>query len=164
MLNTTVIMYDLPGELCSSLYLFLTKEKCYDAFYSYLSGLSSNKERAQSIYYLDLLISIFKYRLLISNSDEKILIREEKNRILMKLNENDINNYLDSKLLNDENLRNEKNLSTNLFDKIAKVLYEYLEQKFEVFKTTSKFRNLQSELIEETNIRCKLTNFGLIRN
>ena len=164
MLNTTVIMYDLPGELCSSLYLFLTKEKCYDAFYSYLSGLSSNKERAQSIYYLDLLISIFKYRLLISNSDEKILIREEKNRILMKLNENDINNYLDSKLLNDENLRNEKNLSTNLFDKIAKVLYEYLEQKFEVFKNTSKFRNLQSELIEETNIRCKLTNFGLIRN
>ena len=164
MLNTTVIMYDLPGELCSSLYLFLTKEKCYDAFYSYLSGLSSNKERAQSIYYLDLLISIFKYRLVISNSDEKILIREEKNRILMKLNENDINNYLDSKLLNDENLRNEKNLSTNLFDKIAKVLYEYLEQKFEVFKNTSKFRNLQSELIEETNIRCKLTNFGLIRN
>ena len=164
MLNTTVIMYDLPGELCSSLYLFLTKEKCYDAFYSYLSGLSSNKERAQSIYYLDLLISIFKYRLLISNSDEKILIREEKNRIIMKLNENDINNYLDSKLLNDENLRNEKNLSTNLFDKIAKVLYEYLEQKFEVFKNTSKFRNLQSELIEETNIRCKLTNFGLIRN
>lgn len=164
MLNTTVIMYDLPGELCSSLYLFLTKEKCYDAFYSYLSGLSSNKERAQSIYYLDLLISIFKYRLLISNNDEKILIREEKNRILMKLNENDINNYLDSKLLNDENLRNEKNLSTNLFDKIAKVLYEYLEQKFEVFKNTSKFRNLQSELIEETNIRCKLTNFGLIRN
>ena len=164
MLNTTVIMYDLPGELCSSLYLFLTKEKCYDAFYSYLSGLSSNKERAQSIYYLDLLISIFKYRLLISNSDEKILIREEKNRILMKLNENDFNNYLDSKLLNDENLRNEKNLSTNLFDKIAKVLYEYLEQKFEVFKNTSKFRNLQSELIEETNIRCKLTNFGLIRN
>ena len=164
MLNTTVIMYDLPGELCSSLYLFLTKEKCYDAFYSYLSGLSSNKERAQSIYYLDLLISIFKYRLLISNSDEKILIREEKNRILMKLNENDFNNYLDSKLLNDENLRNEKNLSTNLFDKIAKVLYEYLEQKFEVFKTTNKFRNLQSELIEETNIRCKLTNFGLIRN
>ena len=164
MLNTTVIMYDLPGELCSSLYLFLTKEKCYDAFYSYLSGLSSNKERAQSIYYLDLLISIFKYRLLISNSDEKILIREEKNRILMKLNENDINNYLDSKLLNDENLRNVNNLSTNLFDKIAKVLYEYLEQKFEVFKNTSKFRNLQSELIEETNIRCKLTNFGLIRN
>ena len=164
MLNTTVIMYDLPGELCSSLYLFLTKEKCYDAFYSYLSGLSSNKDRAQSIYYLDLLISIFKYRLLISNSDEKILIREEKNRIIMKLNENDINNYLDSKLLNDENLRNEKNLSTNLFDKIAKVLYEYLEQKFEVFKNTSKFRNLQSELIEETNIRCKLTNFGLIRN
>ena len=164
MLNTTVIMYDLPGELCSSLYLFLTKEKCYDAFYSYLSRLSSNKDRAQSIYYLDLLISIFKYRLLISNSDEKILIREEKNRILMKLNENDINNYLDSKLLNDENLRNEKNLSTNLFDKIAKVLYEYLEQKFEVFKNTSKFRNLQSELIEETNIRCKLTNFGLIRN
>ena len=164
MINTTVIMYDLPGELCSSLYLFLTKEKCYDAFYSYLSRLSSNKDRAQSIYYLDLLISIFKYRLLISNSDEKILIREEKNRILMKLNENDINNYLDSKLLNDENLRNEKNLSTNLFDKIAKVLYEYLEQKFEVFKNTSKFRNLQSELIEETNIRCKLTNFGLIRN
>ena len=67
-------------------------------------------------------------------------------------------------MLNDENLRNEKNLSTNLFDKIAKVLYEYLEQKFEVFKNTSKFRNLQSELIEETNIRCKLTNFGLIRN
>jgi hypothetical protein len=67
--NKTIIIYDLPGELCSSLYLFLTKEKCYDAFYSYLSGLSSNKERAQSIYYLDLLISIFKYRLLISYSD-----------------------------------------------------------------------------------------------
>ena len=164
MFNSTVIMYDLPGELCSSLYLFLTKEKCYDAFYSYLSGLTNNKERAQSIYYLDLLISIFKYRLLINNNDQKSLIRDEKNRILMKLNENDIHNYLDSKLVNDENIRNEKNLSTNLFDKSAKVLYEYLEQKFEVFKNSSKFRSLQSELIEETNIRCKLTNFGLIRN
>jgi hypothetical protein len=31
--NETVINYDLPGELASSLYLFLTKERCFDLFH-----------------------------------------------------------------------------------------------------------------------------------
>lgn len=164
--NITVIMYDLPGELCSSLYLFLTKEKCYDAFYYYLSNLKNDRNKC--LYSLDLLIRIFKYRLLISNKEENDLIREEMINIRLKLNENDKFNYYDQQLVKNivdsTAIGADNHFKSNLFDSIAKVIYEFLEEKFEIFKKTGKFMALQEELIAETNIRCKLTNFGLIRN
>ena len=164
--NITVIMYDLPGELCSSLYLFLTKEKCYDAFYYYLSNLKNDRNKC--LYSLDLLIRIFKYRLLISNKEENDLIREEMINIRLKLNENDKFNYYDQQLVKNivdsTAIGADNHFKSNLFDSIAKVIYEFLEEKFEIFKKTGKFIALQEELIAETNIRCKLTNFGLIRN
>ena len=168
--NTTVIMYDLPGELCSSLYLFLTKEKCYDAFYYYLSNLKKTEDPAKSVYYLDLLINIFKYRLLISNKEENELIRQEIRKIQTKLN--DKIGCFDKKIIeeinsncNEELLKpNNAHIRSNLFDSLAKMLYEFLDLKFEVFQKTQNFIDIRNELIEETNIRCNLTNFGLIRN
>ena len=87
--NKTIIIYDLPGELCSSLYLFLTKEKCFDAFYYFLKF---GEERKISIreadddndkypLFLNLLINIFKYRLLVKNntsSDISDIIRDDR--------------------------------------------------------------------------------------
>ena len=170
--NKTVIIYDLPGELCSTLYLFLTKEKCFDAFYSYLKEQDALSPDSNSHFYLDLLISIFKYRLLFSNNESNILLIQEihyiKNHYL-----NVIDFNTDSVLKKDEVIEviracdkavDTGPIKANIFDKIAGVIYEFLNKKFDDFKNDGKFTGLQNELNEETNIRCKLTNFGLIRN
>ena len=176
--NSTVIIYDLPGELCSSLYLFLTKEKCYDAFHDYLKNkdVGGNKINPEAdsdkcIYYLEFLISIFKYRLLATNNDSRDLIREELDYILEKyLGKPEANDYFGEQTIKElldacSALRaNLRNRNTQIFDKIAAEIYQFLDKEFEQFKLTNEFNDLKNELTEETNIRCKLTNFGLIRN
>ena len=166
--NSTVIIYDLPGELCSSLYLFLTKEKCFDEFHNYLKTRELESEK--SIFLLDLLISIFKFRLLVTNNESRAMIVEEFDNIIIHyLSRNDTNDFINKDLVKeimDTNtlLRNANNIKANIFDKIAGEAYQFLDQKFEAFKNTEQFVDLKNELNEETNIRCKLTNFGLIRN
>jgi hypothetical protein len=174
--NTTVIIYDLPGELCSSLYLFLTKEKCFDAFYNYLS---LENDREKGTFFLNLLISIFKFRLLVTNNESRELIREELDEIRLiyldriGLYYKDFEAEKESQEKEDiiatainlcENARRADNIKPNIFDKIAGIVYSYLDEKFKDFKNTGGFNDLKDELTEETNIRCKLTNFGLIRN
>ena len=184
--NKTIIIYDLPGELCSSLYLFLTKEKCFDAFYYFLKF---GEERKISIreadddndkypLFLNLLINIFKYRLLVNNntsSNISDIIPDEISKIkinylqkIIDLRYTDKN--LDASLVEEaiNNCNNENNnkspFKSNLFDKIAGAVYQSLNTRFEDFRKGEAFHCLQRELKEETNIRCKLANFGLIRN
>ena len=176
--NNTVIIYDLPGELCTSLYLFLTKEKCFDAFYRYLkygdSGKISIREQnnEKNLLFLNLLISIFKYRLLVNNKASPDLIRDEvfkiKNNYLQRIIDNKYTDLNLKKTIVEETINScNKELTpfrSNLFDKVAGVVYQILNNIFVEFKKKNEFLDLQRELKEETNIRCKLANFGLIRN
>ena len=178
--NTSVIIYDLPGELCSSLYLFLTKEKCFDAFHDYLNR-DRGPDRDKYVCFLDLLISIFKYRLLVNNHESDELIRHEINNIRINYLDSIISfNYFDDENAKDKileratvqdtidssNLRNLVSFKINLFDKVASAIYQILDNKFDEFKRDikSSYNVLKHELEAETNIRCKLANFGLIRN
>ena len=172
--NSTVIIYDLPGELCESLYLFLTKEKCFDAFHNYLKTnndiIRNQNDREKGVFLLDLLICIFKFRLLVANNESRTLIVEEINIIRINyLERGDLNNYLDKNLVQETidlctRYVNSNTLRANIFDKVAAEAYQFLDNKFKNFKASELFNKLKNELTEETNIRCKLTNFGLIRN
>ena len=172
--NSTVIIYDLPGELCESLYLFLTKEKCFDAFHNYLKTnndiIRNQNDREKGVFLLDLLICIFKLRLLVTNNESRTLIAEEINSIRINyLERGDLNNYLDKNLVQETidlctRYVNSNTLRANIFDKVAAEAYQFLDNKFKNFKASELFNKLKNELTEETNIRCKLTNFGLIRN
>ena len=172
--NSTVIIYDLPGELCESLYLFLTKEKCFDAFHNYLKTnndiIRNQNDREKGVFLLDLLICIFKFRLLVTNNESRTLIAEEINSIRINyLERGDLNNYLDKNLVQETidlctRYVNSNTLRANIFDKVAAEAYQFLDNKFKNFKASELFNKLKNELTEETNIRCKLTNFGLIRN
>ena len=172
--NSTVIIYDLPGELCESLYLFLTKEKCFDAFHNYLKTnndiIRNQNDREKGVFLLDLLICIFKFRLLVTNNESRTLIAEEINKIRINyLERGDLNNYLDKNLVQETidlctRYVNSNTLRANIFDKVAAEAYQFLDNKFKNFKASELFNKLKNELTEETNIRCKLTNFGLIRN
>ena len=172
--NTSVIIYDLPGELCSSLYLFLTKEKCFDAFHDFLTT-EINQDRDKNVLFLNLLISIFKYRLLVNNNESHDVITDEINNIRANYLEKIIRlNYVDDdkdkdKILERATVQEAINnclrpFKINLFDKVASGIYQILDEKFNDFKRDIRYTNLQHELEEETNIRCKLANFGLIRN
>ena len=172
--NTSVIIYDLPGELCSSLYLFLTKEKCFDAFHDFLKT-EINQDRDKNVLFLNLLISIFKYRLLVNNNESHDVIMDEINNIRANYLEKIIRlNYVDDDKEKDKILERATVQETinnclrpfkiNLFDKVASGIYQILDEKFNDFKRDIRYSNLQHELEEETNIRCKLANFGLIRN
>ena len=169
--NKTIIIYDLPGELCDSLYLFLTKEKCFDVFYNYLKTQRPEDTHLDSAFYLDLLISIFKFRLLVNNNETRELVIEEMNNIrnnyLNIIKTRRDNTFLDTKIVEEaiqDCDRGGMDIKGNIFDKIAGSVYEYLDKKFFIFKQKEIFKELQNELNAETNIRCKLTNFGLIRN
>ena len=171
--NTSVIIYDLPGELCSSLYLFLTKEKCFDAFYNFLHESVHDPDRDKHTLFLNLLINIFKYRLLVSNNESVDLIHNEANNIknnylirIISLNWTDTDKEKNKGLEKDivQEAINSNNTKPNLFDKVATAIYQILDEKFKVFKEGEKYRDLKNELEMETNIRCKLANFGLIRN
>ena len=172
--NSTVIIYDLPGELCESLYLFLTKEKCFDAFHNYLKTnndiIRNQNDREKGVFLLDLLICIFKFRLLVTNNESRTLIVDEINNIRLNyLERGDLNNYLDKNLVQETidlctRYVNSNTLRANIFDKVAAEAYQFLDNKFKNFKASELFNKLKNELTEETNIRCKLTNFGLIRN
>lgn len=164
--NETIINYDLPGELASSLYLFLTKERCFDLFYNFL--YNQGKDRRKGTFYLDMLINIFKYRMLIFNEQDNYLILQEMNNIEHEyLRKNQINNYFDPNLvkqMTDACNENRDNPKMNLFDPITNVIYDYLDGEFQRFTKTEEFDSLKNDLMHETYVRCKLANYGLIRN
>lgn len=164
--NESVINYDLPGELTSSLYLFLTKEKCFDLFYNFL--LRQGKDKDKGIFFLDMLINIFKYRMLIFSEQPEELIIEEMNNIeRVYLGNKKIIGYTEEKIVNQTKKdihEHWDNPKVNIFDKITNVLYEYLDSEFQRFMKTEEYELLKNDLILETYIRCKLANYGLIRN
>ena len=164
--NETIINYDLPGELASSLYLFLTKERCFDLFYNFL--YNQGIDRDKGMFFLDMLINIFKYRMLIFNEQENYLIVQEMSNIeRVYLRKNQINNYIDPNLvkqMRDACNDNRDNPKMNLFDPITNVIYDYLDGEFQRFTKTNEFDSLKNDLIHETYVRCKLANYGLIRN
>ena len=164
--NETVINYDLPGELVSSLYLFLTKEKCFDLFYNFLYNQGINKDKG--IFYLDMLINIFKYRMLIlSEKPVNIIIEEMDNIDRIYLLKNDVYNYFDANLvkqMKDTCRDNRDNPKINIFDPITNVIYDYLDTEFQRLTKTEEFESLKNDLTQETYVRCKLANYGLIRN
>jgi hypothetical protein len=162
--NETVINYDLPGELASSLYLFLTKERCFDLFHNYL--YKNCIEREKGIFYLDMLINIFKYRLLIFNNQDHLLIVQEMNKIEREYLGNN-RNYFDPNLVNQMKnacIENRETPKINVFDPITNVIYDYLDGEFQKYIKTEEFDSLKNELMQETYVRCKLANYGLIRN
>ena len=141
--NTSVIIYDLPGELCSSLYLFLTKEKCFDAFHDFLKT-EINQDRDKNVLFLNLLISIFKYRLLVNNNESHDVIMDEINNIRANYLEKIIRlNYVDDdkekdKILERATVQEAINnclrpFKINLFDKVASGIYQILDEKFNDF-------------------------------
>ena len=159
-----MINYDLPGELASSLYLFLTKERCFDSFRKYLSDHCLEKDKA--IYYLDMLINIFKYRMLIFNEQDQDLIAIEINNIERIYLQNTYH-YFNQNLINQMREAcnaNKKKKKMNAFDPITNVIYDYLEREFQKYVKTEEFDTLKNDLLHETYVRCKLANYGLIRN
>ena len=164
--NETVINYDLPGELASSLYLFLTKEKCFDLFYNFLYNQGINRDKG--IYYLDMLINIFKYRMLIlSEQPTDVIVEEMDNIDRVYLTKNDVYNYFDANLvkqMKDACRDNRDNPRINIFDPITNVIYDYLDMEFQRLTKTEEFESLKNDLTQETYVRCKLANYGLIRN
>ena len=164
--NDIVINYDLTGELASSLYLFLTKEKCFDLFYNFIYNQESI--RRKGIFCLDMLINIFKYRMLVFTEKPLDLIVEEINNInRIYLNNNEIYNFFDNNLIKqmkDACRDNREHPKINLFDPITNVIYDFLEIEFQKLIKTEEFESLKNDLIQETYVRCKLANYGLIRN
>ena len=163
--NEEIINYDLPGELISSLYLFLTKEKCFDSFYNFLNHHGIKRDKG--IFYLDLLISIFKFRMSIFSEQPNEKVIEEMNNVRDYLMRNQNPNYFETKIvkqIEDSCEEQRDNPKINIFDPITNVIYEFLDIEFQRYIKTEAFEQLKNDLLLETYVRCKLSNYGLIRN
>ena len=165
--NKTIIIYVPDKDTLNDLYLFLNNRKCCDIFANYLS---LQHEKKKNNYFLSLFINILDYRLRCITNDSIVTIKSQGEYIIENFlsNNEDVENFNDSEFI--LGLRSkclsflERNIfKLEIFDEILIICYNYLNNKFLDFKSSSQeYMNLISELNYETYLRCKFIQCGLI--
>ena len=165
--NKKIIFYGPDNDISNDLYLFLSSRKCCKFFSDYLN---LQPERKKNSYFLSLFINILDYRLKCIINDKFDKIKSQGEYIIENFitNIEDIENFNDSESL--LRLRNtslsflERNIfKLEIFDEILIICYNYLNNKFLDFKSSSQeYMNLISELNYETYLRCKFILCGLL--
>ena len=158
--------YHITKESTKDLYLFLSNEKCYNSFESFLM---SEQERENNRIILDLYTHIIQYRIKfmvegihLNKLNEGKLIHKkyfDKDKEIL-FTEDDI--ILNMRKKN-ENLLKNNECKFEMFDEALEKAYSYLNGKYNNFKQTDEFAQLINEIDYDTYIWCKLADCGLIK-
>ena len=156
------IGYNFNSDLTNDLYLFLSNENCYGAFYNYV------RENVYNQLYLKIFTQIMSVKLLEINQANMDNIIKLSNSVLKTLNDNN-NNFNDEKLhsiINDirntiGNEINKLNYQTNLFDMLLRIVFDKLNIVFREFKKQKEFKELINEINYNSYIKGKIINKGL---
>ena len=167
MFYKNIQIYVPVKEISKDLYLFLSDRKCCNTFSYYLNKQS---EKKKNNFFLSLFINILEFRLrcIIQDNFNKIKNKGEYiiQNFLSKNNENNeyFNGEFISKLRNNCTSFLERNIcKMNMFDEILLISYNYLNDEFIKFKSSShEYINLISEINYEIYLRCKFIQCGLI--
>ena len=154
------VKFSLTTKLANNLYLFLTNEKCYQAFSEYLNRRGNNGS-----FFLKVYTHIMKFKLdLYLNKYKGNEGFNEANRIY-----NDY--FLTDKIIVIDVIKKVKEkcqiLKINKFDKDMfddglQYAFEELNKRFSDFRDCEKFFNLIEEINMDSFIQCKMFNIGLI--
>ena len=167
--------YNLTREAAEDFYLCLSNEKSYNKFEQFLKEDTSS--RIANSKALELYTRIMNYRLLINLNKGRYIsiLREEVATIYQQFlvnktslglkdreDDDDVPKFGNIKL-NIMNCIEKGNYEKDSLDRLLEMVYEYLIDKFKLFKESEKFKELIYEIGYETYIRCKLTNCGLLK-
>lgn len=158
--------YHITKESANDLYLFLSNEKCYNSFESFLM---SEQERDNNRFILDLYTHVIKYRIKYIVEDIHLNKLNEGKLIHKKYFDKDkeILSTEDNIILNmrkkNENLLKNNECKLEMFDEALEKAYSYLNGKYINFKKTEEFAKLINEIDYDTYIWCKLADCGLIK-
>lgn len=165
-LDKVTFGYHITKESTKDLYLFLSNEKCYNSFESFLM---SEQERENNRIILDLYTHIIQYRIKFMVEDIHLNKLNEGKLIHKKYFDKDKEILFteDDIILNmrkkNENLLKNNECKFEMFDEALEKAYSYLNGKYNNFKQTDEFAQLINEIDYDTYIWCKLADCGLIK-
>lgn len=163
-ISKTLVTYHFTLKLMNNLYLFLTNEACYEYFNNYLYS----KKDINGAFFLKLYTNIMKYKLdFVLNQNNRDLCFSEAVRLNHSFFENEENSKLiDAEVLhkvrNDCKSLNNNMFTKNMFDEALQFAFNELNKRFNEFKNSREYNELQAEISIESYIKCKMCNIGLI--
>ena len=157
------IGYHFTSSLINNLYLFLSDEYCYKIFVNYLNELQGN-----GFYYLKMYTNILNYKLgfklKIDNEQGFLEACSIRDKYFNNINLNIIlpKDIIDKIKKECEELDNNNHFTENMYDEALKYCYHELNNFFNDFKKTDKFKKLYDDYYISSYIYCKMYNVGLI--
>ena len=163
-ISKTLVTYHFTFKLMNNLYLFLTNESCYESFNNYLKS----KKDDNGPFFLKLYTYIMKYKLDFTlNANNRDLGFSNA----VKLNNTFFEDESYVKIIEPEVLHKVKNeckslnnnmFTKNMFDDALQYAYDELNKRFNDFKNSREYNELQAKISIESYINCKMCNIGLI--
>ena len=152
--------YSFNSHLTNDLYLFLSNENCYGAFYNYV------RENAHNQLFLKIFTQIMSVKLLEINQANMHNIIKLANTVLRTLTDNTFNDEELNSTINDirstvGNEINELNYQTELFDVLLRIVFGKLSIVYNAFKKQKEFKELINVINYNSYIRGTIINKGL---
>ena len=166
--SKTLVTYHFTAKLMNNLYLFLTDQTCYESFNDYLISKRQENENDNGPFLLKLYTHIMKFKLyFVLNATNRELGLSEANKLYRTFFEDETN----SKLIDQVIVLKVKNeckdlqnnvLSKNIFDDALQYVFNELNKRFNDYKNSREYKELQAKISLASYIKCKMSNTGLI--
>ena len=157
------IGYHFTSNLINNLYLFLSDEYCYKIFVNYVSELQGN-----GLYYLKMYTQILNYKLgfklKIDNEQGYVEACSIRDKYFNNININIIlpKDIVDKIKKECQKLDDNNHFTEDMYDEALQYCYNELNNFFNDFKRTDKFRHIYEDYYISSYIYCKMYNVGLI--
>lgn len=155
------VSYVFNPQLMNDLFLFLSNEQCYGAFYEYIGNNERNK------FYLKIYTHIMNFRMEFLNEDGENDNVELANNIKRELQSqiNNVEEDLHSIITEvNENYKeiNENNCTVEMFDNVLKNVFIRLTDLFNGFKKETAYQRVGEALRIDAHMYSKMCNSGLV--
>ena len=155
------VSYVFNPQLMNDLFLFLSNEQCYGAFYEYLGNNERNK------FYLKVYTNIMSFRMEFMNEEEdndKVeLANNIKRELQSQINtvEEDLHSII-AEINETYKEINESNCTAEMFDNVLKNVFIRLTDLFNGFKKETVYQRVGEALRIDAHIYSKMCNSGLV--
>jgi hypothetical protein len=155
------VSYVFNPQLMNDLFLFLSNEQCYGAFYEYIGNNERNK------FYLKIYTHIMSFRMEFLDEEEENDKVELANNIKRELQSqiNNVEEDLHSIITEvNENYKeiNENNCTVEMFDNVLKNVFIRLTDLFNGFKKEAAYQRVGEALRIDAHMYSKMCNSGLV--
>ena len=155
------VSYVFNPQLMNDLFLFLSNEQCYGAFYEYIGNNERNK------FYLKIYTHIMSFRMEFldeeGENDKVELANKIKRELQSQINnvEEDLHSIITEVNENYKEI-NENNCTVEMFDNVLKNVFIRLTDLFNGFKKETAYQRVGEALRIDAHMYSKMCNSGLV--